>query len=183
MSGDKTAPERSSEIDEGIEKGPYQPDGEVVSNHEQVVSYSGKFNWIALMVWIFSLLVSLIPLVVYAGQYVKENGELDLAFCYQALFDNDIMWVFSTVLLFCLMNEILLVFSRKEKNLPVKAFVRPLIIVGFFIFVLTEAIWLIIKLLSFDNKPTWALVAGGIMVVISMVIATPLQINFIKEGE
>lgn len=145
-------------------------------------SPKGQFNWIALLVWLGSLIVSLVPIYLSALKYLIENNVIDLKFWFKCFTADDILWVFSTVLLFSLVNYFAKLYPGTAKKHSKSNLSLGLFVFGWIIFVFAEATWLFFKyvLKSFS---TWPIVLGVIWVIIIMLISTPLQIDFIRSEE
>lgn len=149
----------------------------------EVISAKGRFNWAALLIWICSLIISLVPIYLSAISYLVENNVIDINFLFNCFTKDDILWVFSTVLLFSLVNYYSPKFCspatkrRSRNNLSLS-----LSIFGVAVFVFTEATWLVFKYVV-KSFATWPIILGAIWVIIIMIISTPLQIDFIRNEE
>lgn len=151
--------------------------GEVVSEDEVQVQ-NGKFNFIALICWIAALVLSLIPVYIeLVPHLIKNNGVIAKEFWFACFKEYDVLWVFSTVLLFSLVNHL-----SKPKSQKKKGIIIALSIIGAVFFAFLEATWLLYKYLLGDFQ-MWPISLGTILIVVAMIVATPLQIDFIKtEG-
>ena len=63
------------------------------------------FDWSTLVFWIGSLLLSLIPMYIELIKYYNVNQEIDVEFWTHYFTKGDILWVFSTLLLFVLVDS------------------------------------------------------------------------------
>lgn len=136
---------------------------------------NGSFDWSALIYWLVSLLVSLIPLYIEFIKYFNSQGKIDSKFWTNYFVNGDILWVFSTVLLFALVDS-LIKKRRKEKK-----WVKNLSVFGIFFFLLVEVTWIAFYCMTISVDNVWPLYVGVPLIVISMIISTPLKIEFIKE--
>ena len=152
--------------------------GEVVEESKAKAS-KGKFNWLALLLWIISLAVSLVPIYIPLVQHLIEtNGEITDDFWFACFKEYDILWVFATVLLFSCINQVTIERKyKKSKNL-----VKSLFALGIFLFLVLEATWIVFKY-WLDVYQSWPITFGSVLIVISMIIATPLQIDFIVNED
>lgn len=143
-----------------------------------VVTGKPKFDWVAFLIWILSLLFSLVPIYISLIQHLIEfNGEIKGEFWFACFKEYDILWVFATVLLFCCTNQI----TNALKH-PQKKSIIALTVVGVALFGIIEATWIGFKYFL-KTYQAWPLYFGAVLIVLSLVIATPLQINFIKNEE
>lgn len=152
--------------------------GEVISEDEDKAR-KGKFNWSALGFWLLSLVISLIPIYISLVQHlIKTNGVITSEFWFACFKDYDILWIFATVLLFSCMNQL----TIKRKIVKSKRFVKVFTIIGFCLFAFLEATWIVYKywLVHFQS---WPISFGAFLIVTAMIVATPLQIDFIKYEE
>lgn len=137
---------------------------------------NGKFNVSALILWLCTLVVSLIPIGIEMLEYLNINGKIDSMFWLQCFVEGDLLWTFSTLVLFSVMNY----FSRQQ---VIKA--NILVLIALSVFALTEALWFFFRYSVTATEGTmWPIILGTICVIFSLIIATPLQIDFIRnEGE
>ena len=96
----------------------------------------GKFNWESFGLWICSIVVSLLPLYILGMQYLAEHNRLDKAFWVLAFVKGDVLWVFSTVLLFSLIDSV-----SKKRNRE-KKWVKGLQCFGLVVFLFSEGTWI-----------------------------------------
>lgn len=138
-----------------------------------------QFNGGALLIWLISLVISLIPNYISVLSYLDENGHIDMAFWFQCFTKDDVLWTAATLLLFSLIN----CFSRynyESKQISESKTNFFLFVIGIFVFVLTEATWLFFKY-SLQSIAAWPISLGSGLAIAAMIISTPLQINFIKN--
>lgn len=137
-----------------------------------------KFNWLSLGVWLISLVLSLIPIYLSFLQHLQEYGTIDDSFWFNCFVEYDILWVFATFLLFTCINPITCMINRKARP----GWVTGLTVLGGVLFIFTEATWLFFKY-RVISYATWPITLGFVLIALTVVISTPLQINFIKgEG-
>lgn len=152
--------------------------GKVVSEDKTKVR-KGKFNWSALGFWLLSLVISLIPIYISLVQHlIKTDGVITHEFWFACFKEYDILWIFATVLLFSCMNQLTIERKIRESKRLLKTFT----IIGFGLFAFLEATWIVYKywLVNFQS---WPITFGTILIIAAMIIATPLQIDFIKYEE
>lgn len=137
-----------------------------------------KFDWVALLVWLGSLVLSLLPIYLSVLHYLNVNKTIDLQYCFKCITQDDILWVFGTVLLFSLVNCFV---SRKKGN-DKKEWVGIVLVLGVIVFCFLEGTWIFFKY-SVTEYATWPIVLGSILMILTLIISTPLQIDFIKDGE
>jgi hypothetical protein len=138
---------------------------------------SCKFDWLAFGIWIFSLVVSLLPIYLLLLSHLKQSGTIDVNFAFKCFVTEDTIWVFSTVLLFTLAN-CFVQSIRKRKTRPWAVF---LMLFGTFVFIVSEITWVYFKSnMTVESVIIWPIWVSIILIVVSLVISTPLQINFIK---
>ncbi len=153
-------------------------DGEVVEESKAQAA-KGKFNWFALLLWLISLAISLVPIYIPLVQHlIKTNGVITADFWFACFKEYDILWVFATVLLFSCINQI----TIERKYVKSKTAVWCLFVIGILLFVVLEATWIVFKY-WLDAYQSWPITFGTILIVISMIIATPLQIDFIVNED
>lgn len=148
------------------------------------VVYSGenqagnlKFNWRALVVWLLSLPISLVPVYIALVQHLDQtNGTITDDFWLACFKQYDVLWVFATILLFSCMNH----FAIRRRQGRSKGFITALRVLGGFLFVFLELTWLSFKYLLTHYQP-WVGCLGTTLIIVAMIIATPLQVNFIKS--
>lgn len=152
--------------------------GEVVEESKAKAA-KGKFNWLALLLWLVSLAISLIPIYIPLVQHLIEtNGEVTNDFWFACFKEYDILWVFATVLLFSCVNQV----TIERKYAKPKKRVISLTVLGLFFFAVLEATWIVFKY-WLDAYQTWPITVGTVLIVVSMIIATPLQIDFIVNED
>ena len=136
---------------------------------------SCKFDWLAFGIWIFSLVVSLLPIYLLLLSHLKQLGVVDISFAFKCFVTEDTIWVFSTVLLFTLAN----CFNQSRKR-KTKLWVKLLILFGSLVFIVSELTWVYFKSnMTIESVIIWPIWLSIILIAISLVISTPLQINFI----
>lgn len=139
----------------------------------------GKFNWLALLLWLISLAISLIPIYIPLVQHlIDTNGVVTNDFWFACFKEYDILWVFATVLLFSCVNQV----TIERKYAKPKKRVISLTVLGLFFFAVLEATWIVFKY-WLDAYQTWPITVGTVLIVVSMIIATPLQIDFIVNED
>ena len=159
-----------------VQQGQYT--GEVVSSGWARPA-KPKFNWPALVVWLISLPISLIPIyIVLVEHLIQNNGAITNYFWLACFKNHDVLWVFATVLLFSCMNH----FTVRKRAGKSKGLITALRVLGGLLFLLLETTWIIFKYVLVDYQP-WTVWLGAGLSIAAMIIATPLQIDFIKiEG-
>lgn len=130
-------------------------------------------NGLALLSWVCSLLISLLPIWILLLQYYSEYEKIDRIFWIRCFVSEDILWVIATVLLFSVINA-----GIKEKRKG-KNFFGALTIVGITVFVFIESLWVFFEYIV-NPKPTglWTVWFGSISSAIAILIAAPLQLEF-----
>lgn len=136
----------------------------------------GKFNWVSLCVWLISLVISLIPIYVSLLQHLQKYGSINDLFWFNCFTQYDILWVFATFLLFTCINPITRIISHK----PHAGWATGLTVFGCVLFIFTEATWLFLKY-EVISYASWPITLGFVLVLMTVTISTPLQINFIKS--
>lgn len=150
--------------------------GEVV---EESKTTKRKFNWIALLLWLGSLVISLIPIYIPLVQHLIEtNGEIKQDFWFACFKEYDTLWVFATVLLFSCVNQ----GTIERKYAKAKTLIKSLAVIGLILFGFLEATWITFKY-YLQTYQAWPITLGTILIVVSLIIATPLQIDFIVNEE
>lgn len=145
-------------------------------SYEKVVDEKESgFDWNALLYWLGSLIVSLIPLYLELIKYLNIHDEININFWSYYFIKGDILWVFATLLLFVLVD------SNAKKRKKEKKWVKNTFNLGIVVFVFTEATFIIFNALNILDTKIWPLYIGVSLVIISLVISTPLKIEFIKE--
>lgn len=135
-----------------------------------------SFNWKALIYWLCSLVVSLIPLYISIVRYYGEYQTIDTAFWKNAFVNEDILWVFATVLLFALADSV------SKKRTKEKQWTQIFIPIGFVVFLLTEVTWILFNNIIIKDG-LWPIYLGIILIVLTMILATPLKLEFINEDK
>lgn len=156
-------------------RGKYERAGNVVPEKPSN-KRKGKFNWLSLSVWLISLVLSLIPIYLSFLQHLEEYGVINDQFWFDCFIEYDILWVFATFLLFTCINPITRMISRKSSP----GWVTGITILGFVLFIFTEATWLFFKY-KVTSFAAWPITLGFVLIALTIVISTPLQINFIKS--
>lgn len=133
------------------------------------------FDWSALLYWLGSLIVSLIPFYLEVIKYLNIHDEINSNFWSYCFTKGDILWVFATLLLFVLVD------SNAKKRKKEKKWVNNIFNLGVVVFVFTEATFIIFNILSIADTKIWPLYFGIPLVITTLVISTPLKIEFIKE--
>lgn len=145
------------------------------------VDTKGKeaFNWVAFFLWLVSLIISLIPVYISALKYLGSGKTLDINYWFQCVTKEDVLWVFATLLLFALFNSFISSMSTKRsfKKKPL----HLLYIVSILVFVLIEATWICLKYFV-ETVAAWPIYLGVFLAICSLIISTPLEINFIRNG-
>lgn len=134
-----------------------------------------KFNWVGLIIWLISLIISLIPTGLSMLSYFNKYHKIDQIFWLNCFVGDDILWIFATLVLFSMMNHILRL--KKKENISI-----CLLGLGLLIFAVTEGFWLFCKfVLKTAENMVWPINIGVILIIISFIIATPLQIEFRRK--
>lgn len=145
------------------------------SYKKEISDNKGVFDWNALIYWLVSLIISLIPLYIEFIKYLNTNGKVDINFWTSYFVNGDILWVFSTFLLFALVDS----FNKKRKK--EKIWVKNLFVFGVLVFLATEVTWIVFNFLNIDAGAVWTLYIGIPLIMTTVVVSTPLKIEFIKE--
>lgn len=138
-----------------------------------------RFDWTALELWIISLLISMLPVYISMLRYLGEHGGLDMAYWFQCITKEDVLWVFATLLLFSFFNSLASALKIKRRNGKKRS--MGLYIWAGFIFVVTEATWLGLKYLVI-TPARWPIYLGMGLMACSLAIAIPLEVDHIKNG-
>ena len=147
------------------------------SYKKEVSANEWTFDLSALIQWLITLLISFIPLYIELIKYLNTTGEIDRSFWISYFVKGDILWVFSTFLLFVLMD-----FSIKKRKKE-KKWIKILFFAGVLVFIFTEATWIAFNILDIDEEASvWSLYIGIPLIFLSLSISTPLKIEFIKEN-
>ena len=134
-----------------------------------------NFDGAALVGWFCSHLISLLPLYISIIKWWGENGTINITFWKEAFLHGDILWVFSTILLFSITETIS---KRKSNRNKLTEYLLP---VGMFAFVIMEATWITFNhILQEPIDEVWPLCLGIILSGLSILISTPLKITYIK---
>lgn len=134
-----------------------------------------NFDWGALISWLTSLVISFIPLYIELIKYLDQKGFVDFNFFTKAFIEGDVLWIFSTVLLFVLVDAII------KKRYNGKIWIKIFLIIGVLIFVIAEATWIAFLFIDIPDDAIWPLFFLIPISIFSIVISTPLKIEFIKE--
>lgn len=146
------------------------------SYQKKLAPKKDSFDWSALIYWLLSLLISLIPMYIELIKYLNQHEKIDIDFLKYYFVKGDILWVFSTLLLFVLMD---LSLKKRKKE---KKWVKNTCLVGRGVFLITEITWILFNTLNISDEVVWPLYIGVPLVILSLIISTPLKIEFIKEG-
>lgn len=152
-----------------------------VKEQKKTVREIPKLNWVALIIWIGSILASLIPIYVHVliWRLNSENEKIALG---QLIFDcitkQDMLWIFSTVLLFAIVNCAVNYFAGQHKKMA--KVTGALIAVGVALFVFMEITWAVFKYFT-SEYITWVVVLSVLLMFAALVISTPLQIDSLKD--
>ena len=141
---------------------------------KQIEKKNSSHDWSALIYWLGSLAISLIPLYIDIIIYFNSQKKIDSKFWTDCFVNGDILWVFSTVLLFALFE------SLTKKRRKAKDWIKNLSIFGVVFFLIVEVTWIVFYFLPISIDEVWPLYVGVPLIVISMIISTPLKIEFIK---
>ena len=131
------------------------------------------FDWSTLVFWIGSLLLSLVPMYIELIKYYNVNQEIDVEFWTHYFTKGDILWVFSTLLLFVLVD------SKSKRRKEEKKWVKIVFNVGIVLFAISEATFILFN--TIVEPAIWPLYIGIPIVITTLAISTPLKIEFIKE--
>lgn len=91
-----------------------------VKEKKKTVREKPKLNWVALIIWVGSILASFIPIYVHVLTWLlnSKDEKIDL---WQLIFDcitkQDMLWIFSTVLLFAIVNCAVNYFAGQHKKM------------------------------------------------------------------
>lgn len=138
------------------------------------------FNWLAFFLWMISLIISLIPVYISALKYLGSGKALDVDYWFQCITKDDVLWVFATLLLFALFNSF--ISSMTTKRRIKKNRLHFLYIIAVLIFVLIEATWIGLKYFV-ETVAVWPINLGVVLIICSLIISTPLEINFIRNED
>ena len=86
------------------------------------------FDWGTLVFWLGSLLLSLVPMYIELIKYYNLNQKIDVNFWTNYFTKGDILWVFSTLLLFVLVD------SKSKRRKEEKKWVKIVFNVGIVLF-------------------------------------------------
>ena len=144
---------------------------------EVVVKEKWQFDWVAFLLWLLTLIFSLVPVYISTLKYLGQKGYLDEEFWFECITKNDILWIFATLILFALFNSFINYRTNSlKKN---KSTLIVLYIIALFAFAIVNATWFCLK--YFVEKPaTWAIWVGVVLMICSLAISTPLEINSIS---
>ena len=140
-----------------------------------------SFNWVAFVVWIISLIISLIPMYFELIKYINAYDELDIQFLKNCCINGDLMWAISTLLLFSLTDFVDFYCKQKKKSTNIENKYLILLLLGIVVFVIGEGTFLLLSILEIKETAMWPLYFCLPIIILSLVIATPLKIRFIKE--
>jgi len=136
-----------------------------------------RFNWKAFVLWIISLIVSLLPLYISFFRYLFIHDKIDIVFWNTVFVKSDVLWVFSTVLLFALVDS----FSVRTNH--DKKWIKTFRIIGLVLLMFSEAIWILISNIEIPPNVYWPLRITIFLIVFLLIISAPLRVSFIrKEG-
>lgn len=149
---------------------------------QEEVDTKGKktFNWFAFFLWMISLIISLIPVYISALKYLETEETLDINYWFQCITKDDVLWVFATLLLFALFNSF--VSSMSTGRTFKKKALHFLYIIALLVFALIEATWICLKYLV-ETVAVWPIYLGIFLMICSLIISTPLEINFIRNED
>ena len=151
-------------------------------------------KWISFVSWLISIVFSLAPIYLILLRHLSENEGIVLReFAFRCFVIEDTLWIFSTLLLFSIINYVIKCIDALSRNKTKKtknqsfgnAWHIILILIGAVCFLTTEFTWLYFEL-TFDLNsvvlgwPIWLSVA---LIFISLMVSTPLQINSLKGDE
>ena len=154
--------------------------GGQVQQKEVGVEGNKAFNWFAFFLWIISLIISLIPVYISALKYLGSGKGLDTDYWFQCITKDDVLWVFATLLLFALFNSLISLMTTKRSIK--RKLLLFLYIIAALIFVLIEATWICLKYFV-ETVAIWPIYLGIFLMICSLIISTPLEINFIRNGD
>ena len=133
-----------------------------------------KFNWTALAIWLAILVISVLPMGISLLDAAVDDQAIDYNFWGKCLYNQDMMWMFATLVLFAVFNHV----SGNKGKFGTTA------VIGIVVFILTELLWLYFKFNSEAEAiqyESWMIDIGIYCASASVIISTPLQINFVKE--
>lgn len=152
-----------------------------VKEKKKTVREKPKLNWVALIIWVGSILASFISIYVHVLTWLlsSKDEKIDL---WQLIFDcitkQDMLWIFSTVLLFAIVNCAVNYFAGQHKKMA--KITGALIAIGIALFVFLEITWAVFKYFT-SEYITWVVVLSVILMLAALVISTPLQIDSLKD--
>lgn len=153
----------------------------------EVSQSSNHFDKLPLMVSFIILGISVIPVYLTALDDLIESGGIGDKNIVESLIENDVLWVFSTSLLFAILNASLTtLFGKRVKSIS-KCF-PVLFFTGIFLFITAESTWLLLDIkfdLVRDNEAVYSWILGieSFWIVSVVVVQTLLQIDVIRHGE
>lgn len=151
-----------------------------VQQKEVGVEGNKAFNWVAFFLWIISFIISLIPVYISALKHLGSGKGLDTDYWFQCITKDDVLWVFATLLLFALFNS--LTSTMTAKRTGKNTLLILLHIVSALIFILIETTWICLKYFI-ETTTEWPIYLGAFLMICSLIISTPLEINFIQNGD
>lgn len=152
-------------------------DGNIITTEKDEPAV--KFNWNSLFAWLFTFLVLLMPCyLLVLLHYSAETEEAVDVFLFRCFVIEDLLWVFATVLLFVLINF----YRQNLKNRSTKDSLK--LMIGLLCFITVELTWGCFKTrMSIEQPQIWAIWLSAILCLVSLIIATILQVEYIKKGE
>lgn len=155
-------------------------DGDGVEKVESITPQKHSIGW-ALFFWILSLLISLLPICFNMIDYYDQNNAIDKVFLFMCFTEYDGLWIFTTFILFVMFDWLCLWIHKKYKL----GKFTICIAVAAVITAITEATWIVLRFVKFDNPAihiNWINWVGVIEVVLTIVCAAPVRIHSLKRG-
>ena len=137
-----------------------------------------KINWVAFTIWLVSIILSFVPIYAHILVWLISNGSEQIPvreIIFECITKQDMLWVFSTVLLFSLMNAVVNYRTRRRK----KGAMMVWGIIGIALFVFLEITWGIFKYVAVEYA-AWVVNLSIVLMIASLIVATPLQIDTIE---
>ncbi len=140
------------------------------------VKKANGLDGVSLVWWFCSHFISLLPLYISIIKWSGEGKTLNVDFWKKCFLREDILWVFSTILLFSLTDAIL---KNHREN---RSLCRYLIPIGLLVFLLIETTWIVFDyILPSSIGGLWPLYLGIFLSILSILVSTPLKISYMKE--
>lgn len=134
-----------------------------------------SFDWKALFMWFFALVLSLVPIAIVAIERFLNVGSLGDPFLIELFTKQDTLWAFATLLAVSLANIFLIVAKGGASG-----FQTALLLLTFILVILVEACWFICKYAVTNPGPSvyWI---GFAFCGLSLLLSLPIQVSYIKK--